>query len=143
MNDAIHMTLEVSKISEVKVLPAGEGEITVGALVATPSVNVPPDSGRNTPLDAEVRLVMEVIPAMLDDWAAKRPPSGDTARPRVEPATANDAIPPDAELEVAPYLTTPTPWYDAVHAMEPFTDRLDRCSLPGANEVVVSTAPFA
>ena len=89
MNDAIHMTVSDSKTMEVNVLPAG-GAITVGALFAYPTENVPPERGEKYPLVKELRFVMDAMPADPDVVDANSPPSGEIARQRREPYTASD-----------------------------------------------------
>ena len=57
---------------------------------------------------------MDATPAVPVDVTANRPPSGEMAMPRLDPTTAREVMPPEADAVVAPFLTTPTPVYEAV-----------------------------
>ena len=133
----IHITDADSKRTELNVQPAGDAT-TVRALLTLPTVNVPPDRGEKKPFVSEFRFVMDAMPAVLVEVETNSPPSGEMARPRLDPEIARDVTPPDC-----PNLATCTPEFVATHKMEPLTLTAARDSFPMVNEVVVSSTPSA
>ena len=135
-----HMTLADSNTAALNVHVVGEAN-TIGApVLAVPIENVPPESGEKKPFGGDTMLVTDEMPPVPgpDEVATNNPPSGEMARPLLDPAVAREVVPPDC-----PSRTTCTPVYAAVQKMDPLTLIAARVSLPAANDVVVSSTPFA
>ena len=137
----IHITVADSNKIELNVQPVGDA-ITVRALftpgVLFPTRKLPPERGEKNPLVSEFRFVMDAMPGVLEEVDTKSPPSGEMARPRLDPDTAKDVTPPDC-----PSLLTCTPDMVDIQNIDPLTLTAARVSFPMVNEVVVSSTPSA
>ena len=89
-----HMTLADSNKIELNVIEVGDAN-TVGALPAVPIKNVPPDRGEKIPFVSVLRLVIEAMPGVLEEVDTNSPPSGEMARPRLDPEVDKDVTFPD------------------------------------------------